>query len=98
MLPQQESAEIITFTRFVTTLCQNGDDGDSIVDLMLTVRDFHYDGPDRDELFLEDINEVMTEAIKTGQSRLAALRDYLEEIIAADAPEIELALRSGPNP
>lgn len=92
-MSKEESAEIIKFTRLVTPLCQNGDDGESIVDMMLTVRDFHYDGVNADEMFLEDILEVMNDAEKRGISKLKALGDSLEETLDADAEQIEKSLR-----
>ncbi len=73
-----------------------------IIDLMQTVLDFHYeDGIGEDgkpaeaeDFMLEDMHVVMSEAENEGASKMEALRKFFNEIISANADEIEESLRA----
>ncbi len=90
-----KNSNVVSFAQFAKEL-RKDKDGDT-VDMMKTALDFHYE-PGFDEnnkpvaaetYLLEDIYEVMREAEEAGISKLDAIKTFLEEIIGANADEIE---------
>lgn len=89
---------VVSFQDFTAELRKDEDGG--IVSMMQKALDFHYEaGRDEDgkpvsaeTYLLEDIYEVMRDAEKAKTSKLEAIKDFLGNIIEANADLIEETL------
>lgn len=103
------SGNVVPLTAIVKTLRADGGDtfaartfpDQTIVDLMQTALDFHYeDGIGEDgqpmtaeDFMIEDMLAVMADAEDAGTSKVLALYAFFEEVVEANADDIETALR-----